>query len=143
MITTENQAQRRHSGLSRGSAKYKYLPTPRCGVPTDESCTQLLSSDPMINLNTTVFFFPLIFSRLRGISTTWGLSPLQLSSQRIRSKVGMSNALKTRKSEQQHAHKSQQELATQHKEFTTPQELYMLSQRNECVILMSWCLEEL
>jgi hypothetical protein len=23
----------------------------------DESCTQLLSSDPMINLNTTVFFF--------------------------------------------------------------------------------------
>jgi hypothetical protein len=32
------------------------LPTPRCGVPTDESCTQLLSSDPMINLNTTVFF---------------------------------------------------------------------------------------
>jgi hypothetical protein len=41
--------------------------------------------------------------------------------------VGMSNAHKTRKSEQQHAHKSQQELATQHKEFTTPQELYMLS----------------
>ena len=33
------------------------LPTPRCGVPTDESCTQLLSSDPMINLNTTMFFF--------------------------------------------------------------------------------------
>ena len=45
-----------------------------------------------------------------------------------RSKGGMSNAHKTQKSEQQHAHKSQQELATQHKEFTTPQELYMLSQ---------------
>jgi hypothetical protein len=27
----------------------------------DESCTQLLSSDPMINLNTTVFFFLLIY----------------------------------------------------------------------------------
>jgi hypothetical protein len=27
----------------------------------DESCTQLLSSDPMINLNTTVFFFTLLF----------------------------------------------------------------------------------
>jgi hypothetical protein len=27
----------------------------------DESCTQLLSSDPMINLNTTVFFFSLLF----------------------------------------------------------------------------------
>ena len=33
-----------------------------------------------------------------------------------------------KRSEQQHAHKSQQELATQLKEFTTPQELYMLSQ---------------
>jgi hypothetical protein len=29
---------------------------PRCGVPMDEGCTQPLSSDPMINLNTTVFF---------------------------------------------------------------------------------------
>jgi hypothetical protein len=27
------------------------------GVPMDEGCTQPLSSDPMINLNTTVFFF--------------------------------------------------------------------------------------
>jgi hypothetical protein len=30
---------------------------PRCGVPMDEGCTQPLSSDPMINLNTMVFFF--------------------------------------------------------------------------------------
>jgi hypothetical protein len=28
---------------------------PRCGVPMDEGCTQPLSSDPMINLNTTTF----------------------------------------------------------------------------------------
>jgi hypothetical protein len=28
---------------------------PRCGVPLDEGRTQPLSSDPMINLNTTVF----------------------------------------------------------------------------------------
>jgi hypothetical protein len=28
---------------------------PRCGVPMDEGCTQPLSSDPMINLNTTNF----------------------------------------------------------------------------------------
>jgi hypothetical protein len=39
------------------------------------------------------------------------------------SKGGMSNAHKTQKSEQQHAHKSQQELATQPNEFTTQQEL--------------------
>jgi hypothetical protein len=34
----------------------KHLPSPRCGVPTDEGCTQPLSSDPMIHLNTTVLF---------------------------------------------------------------------------------------
>jgi hypothetical protein len=28
---------------------------PRCGVLMDEGCTQPLSSDPMVNLNTTVF----------------------------------------------------------------------------------------
>jgi hypothetical protein len=35
----------------------------------------------------------------------------------------MSNSHKTQKSEQQHAHKSQQELTTQLKEFTTQLEL--------------------
>jgi hypothetical protein len=30
---------------------------PRCDVPMDEGCTQPLSSDPMINLNTMVFSF--------------------------------------------------------------------------------------
>jgi hypothetical protein len=54
---------------------------PRCGVPMDEGCTQPLTSDPMINLNTTVFIFR-VLSRLRGISTTWSLSPLQKRSQR-------------------------------------------------------------
>jgi hypothetical protein len=29
---------------------------PRCGVPMDEGYAQPLSSDPMINLNTTAFF---------------------------------------------------------------------------------------
>ena len=54
----------------------EYLPTPRCGVPMDEGCTQPLSSDPKINLNTTAFL-AYIFSRLRGISTNWSLSRLQ------------------------------------------------------------------
>jgi hypothetical protein len=34
----------------------EHLPSPRCGVPMDEGCTQQLSSDPKINLNTTVLF---------------------------------------------------------------------------------------
>jgi hypothetical protein len=49
---------------------------PRCGVPMDEGCTQPLSSDPMINLNTMVFSFS-VFSSLRGISTI--LEPLALT----------------------------------------------------------------
>jgi hypothetical protein len=49
---------------------------PRCDVPMDEGCTQPLSSDPMVNLNTTIFPFEYP-SRLRGISTSWSLSPLQ------------------------------------------------------------------
>jgi hypothetical protein len=79
---------KRHSGLSRGSAKYNTCLPPCCGVPMDEGCTQPLSSDPKINLN-TMAFLPYIFSRLRGISTSWSLSPLQDSSQRKhKSKVG-------------------------------------------------------
>jgi hypothetical protein len=42
----------------------------------DEGCTQPLSSDLMINLNTTVFSFR-VFSHLRGISTI--LEPLALT----------------------------------------------------------------
>src|SRR5688572_16785305 len=41
------------------------LPTPRCGVPTDEGCNQPLSSGPKTNLNTTVFclLFSIPFAR--------------------------------------------------------------------------------
>jgi hypothetical protein len=41
----------------------KCLPTPRFGVPMDKGCTQPLSSDPMINLSTTVLFLISSFSR--------------------------------------------------------------------------------
>jgi hypothetical protein len=47
--------------LSRGSAKYNICLLPRCGVPMDEGCTQPLLSDPMINLNTTIFFLVVVF----------------------------------------------------------------------------------
>jgi hypothetical protein len=58
------------------------LPTPRCGIPTDEGCNQPLSSGPKTHLNTMVFLLCFSISRLRGISTTWSLSPLQRCSQR-------------------------------------------------------------
>jgi hypothetical protein len=68
---------------------------PHSAVPLDEGCTQPLSSDPMINLNTTVF--PLDDdSRLRGVSTR--LKSLALTTKitmKAWSKVGMSNTHKT------------------------------------------------
>jgi hypothetical protein len=74
----------------------QHLPTPRCGVPTNVGCTQPLSSGPKTHLNTMVFCFHFTISRLRGISTTWSLSPLQFDVHKeARSKDGMSNAHKT------------------------------------------------
>jgi hypothetical protein len=49
---------------------------PRCGVPMDEGCIQPLSSDPMINLNTTIFFFRVLFPFARNLHK---LEPLALT----------------------------------------------------------------
>src|SRR5688572_32888609 len=93
--------------LSRGSAKYKNLPTPRCGVPTDESCTQLLSSDPMINLNTTVLCFSFLIPFARNLHN---LEPLALTKdvhRESRSKGGISNSHTTQRSQRIRTHKTQ------------------------------------
>jgi hypothetical protein len=49
---------------------------PRCGVPMDEGCTQPLSSDPMINLNTTTFFLIFFLPFARNLHN---LEPLALT----------------------------------------------------------------
>jgi hypothetical protein len=49
---------------------------PRCGVPMDEGCTQPLSSDPMINLNTTTFFLIVFLPFTRNLRK---LEPLTLT----------------------------------------------------------------
>jgi hypothetical protein len=49
---------------------------PRCGVPMDEGYTQPLSSDPMINLNTTVFSFLVFLPFARNLHN---LEPLALT----------------------------------------------------------------
>jgi hypothetical protein len=49
---------------------------PRCGVPMDEGCTQPLSSDPMINLNTTTFFLIVFLPFARNLHN---LEPLALT----------------------------------------------------------------
>jgi hypothetical protein len=49
---------------------------PRCGVPMDVGCTQPLSSDPMINLNTMAFLPYSIFPFARNLHK---LEPLALT----------------------------------------------------------------
>jgi hypothetical protein len=60
----------------RPSIKYNTCLLPCCGVPMDESCTQTLSSDPMINLNITVFLFSVLLPFARNLHK---LEPLALT----------------------------------------------------------------
>jgi hypothetical protein len=71
------------------------LPTPCCGVPTDEGCNQPLSSGPKTHLNTTVFCFLDYIPFARNLHN---LEPLALTidvHKEARSKEGMSNTHKT------------------------------------------------
>jgi hypothetical protein len=68
---------------------------PRCGVPMDEGCTQPLSSDPMINLNTTIFFFRVYFPFVRNLHNLESLALTLEITKKAQSKVGESNTYKT------------------------------------------------
>jgi hypothetical protein len=74
-----------------------------------------------------------VFSHLRGISTSWSLSPLRWwSHKRHRSKGGKKTH--TRLNPQHtHAHKPRLELETQHREFIAQTELKSLTQSIKCV----------
>jgi hypothetical protein len=83
------------------------LPTPRCGVPTDEGCNQPLSSGPKTYLNTTVFCLLYYNPFARNLHT---LEPLALTLEIHKeawSKGGISNSHKTQRSQQIHTHKTQ------------------------------------
>jgi ABC-type nickel/cobalt efflux system permease component RcnA len=93
----------------------------------DEGCTQPLSSDPMINLNTMVFFLIAFFPFARNLHN---LESLALTIE-ITKKAQSKEEQHTQDSNPQHnhAHKSQLELETQHMEFATQLELKSLTQR--------------
>jgi uncharacterized membrane protein YbaN (DUF454 family) len=58
----------------------------------DEGCNQPLSSDPMINLNTTVFFLIVFFEFARNLHKLEPLVLTRLFIKKAQSKVGKSNA---------------------------------------------------
>jgi hypothetical protein len=85
----------------------------------------------------SVFIFE-YSSRLRGISTSWSLLPLQSYDHKESTRVRMGEQ-HTQDSNLQHnhAHKSRLELETQHREFATQTELRSLTQRMKCVEMES------
>jgi hypothetical protein len=91
---------------------------PRCGIPMDEGCTQPLSSDPMINLNNTVFFFRVLFPFARNIHKLEPLALTMLTTKKHKSKGGKATHARL-SSQQTHAHKPRREHKTWHREFTT------------------------
>jgi hypothetical protein len=61
---------------------------PRCGVPIDKGCIQPLSSDPMINLNTTTFFLRVFLPFARNLHRLEPLALTSLSQENHSSKRG-------------------------------------------------------
>jgi hypothetical protein len=97
----------------------------------DEGFTQPLSSDPMINLNTTLFFF-LILSPVCEESPQLGASrPYNWWSQR--STEVREGKQHTQIRSNTHAHKPRLELKMKHNEFTTRTKLKSLRQSIKCM----------
>jgi hypothetical protein len=75
----------------------QHLPTPCCGVPTDEGCTQPLSSGPKTHLNTTVFCF-LLYPACEESPQLGASRPYNMMfTKKHGSKDGIRNARKTQK----------------------------------------------
>jgi hypothetical protein len=72
-------------------------------------------------------------SRLRGISTSWSLSPLQSYDHKERRVRTGEQHTQDSNPQHNHAHKPRLELETQHREFATQTELKSLTQRINCV----------
>jgi hypothetical protein len=105
---TEKSDTRGMVFLSHGSAKYNTCLLPRCGVPMDEGCTQPLSSDPMINLNTTVFLLIVVFPFVRNLHKLEPLTLTKLITQKHKIKGGKETHTRL-ESQQQYTHKSRRE----------------------------------
>ena len=92
---------------------------PRCGVPMDEGYTQPLSSDPMINLNTTVFSFRVCFPFARNLYNLESLALTIEITKKAQSKVRESNTHKTQIRNTTTHTSENVSTQTQRKKFTT------------------------
>jgi hypothetical protein len=103
----------------------------------DEGCTQPLSSDPTIHLNTTVFFFRLVFPFARNLHK---LEPLTLTklftTKSTRVRKGKKHTQDSNRSK--HTHTSQDvSTRTQRREFTTQTVRKSQTRRSDCVVAES------
>jgi hypothetical protein len=103
----------------------------------DECCTQPLSSDPMINLNTTVFFLIVDVPFVRNLHKLESLTLTRLISMKTtRIREGNKHTQEL-ESQQRHAHKSKKSTQTERREFTTQEVLKSQTQRSGCVLAES------
>jgi hypothetical protein len=127
----ENQSQRRWTQNTVIYSVVRPMPTPRCG--------DLLRSRIALNPSQVIQWSTWVprlssfvdFSHLRGISTSWSLSPLQCwSHKKHRSKGGKATHARLNP-QHTHAHKPRFELKTRHRKFTTQTELKSLTQQSK------------
>jgi hypothetical protein len=85
----------------------------------DEGCTQPLSSDPMISLNTTVFSFRVFFLFARNLHNLESLALTVKITKKAQSKVGESNTCKTQIRSTTTNTSENVSTQTQREEFTT------------------------
>jgi hypothetical protein len=106
---------------------------PRCGIPMDEGCTQPLSSDSMINLNTTIFCLLSILLVCEESPQVEASRPYNIDhKESTRVRMGEQHT-QDPNPQYTHAHKPRLELETQHREFATQKELKSLTQSIKCV----------
>jgi hypothetical protein len=107
----------------------------------DEGCTQPLSSDPKIHLNTTVFFFLSLYPGCEESPQLGASRPYNLMiTKKHGCKGGKSNTHKTQSKRQTRTLVTTWALSS-HTEFSTQEELKLLSQWIKCARMKSWCLE--
>jgi hypothetical protein len=99
----------------------------------DEGCTQPLSSDPMINLNTMVFSLLSILPVCEESPQVGASLPYNIDhKESTRVRMGEQHT-QDPNPQHTHAHKLRLELETQHIEFATQTELKSLTQSIKCV----------